>query len=449
MSTATVRAYQALGFDPAPGATDRVGALAADLESVATELGSARQTLMSVGRSSGIWQGDAAEAFRDKLGELPDYLDKANRSLGDAARTLDHWSADLTSMQTTAARYESEAAQMLQRLRTAEANPDLALAGQTFADDAALARAQARYDTATAELNVASQELDAIRELARRLLGQHDSLVREVAAALRRARDEAPPEPGLFDRLIDGFVDGITKLASAARQWVQDHADLIAQFGDLTSKISTALGVLAIVTAPFEPVGAIFAGAAAGTALMALGAHGLAKAAGANVGWGSIATDAVGALPFIGGIGRGAKIATGAERALGATRSEVLGYATFRASKLGAQAVEVTGRHATRTIAVIKGEGVLGRLDAGIEAAYHNVRGGELIGTKGLNRAIEELGGSGGIDPLSAGGRALDATIKAGHEVAKQVYHHVAGSDGPPAPALQTFCSRVAARGVA
>lgn len=39
MSTATVRAYPALGFDPPPGATGRVGALAADLEAVATELG--------------------------------------------------------------------------------------------------------------------------------------------------------------------------------------------------------------------------------------------------------------------------------------------------------------------------------------------------------------------------------------------------------------------------
>jgi hypothetical protein len=113
--------------------------------------------------------------------------------------------------------------------------------------------------------------------------------------------------------------------------------------------------VLAIVTAPFEPVGAIVACAAAGTALMALGAHGLAKAAGAKVAWGSIAGDALGALPFIGGIGRGAKVVTGAERALGATRGEVLSYAASRASKLGAQAVEVTGRHATRTIAVIKG----------------------------------------------------------------------------------------------
>lgn len=221
-----MRAYPVLGFDPAPGATDRVGALAADLESVATELGSARQALMRTGHSGGIWQGDAAEAFRDKLGELPDYLDKTNRSLGDAARTLDQWSADLTSMQTTAARYEAEAVQTLHRLRTAESSPDLALAGQTFADEAALARAQARYDAATAELNIASQELDAIRGLARRLLSQHDSLVSEVAAALRRAKDEAPPEPGLFDRLIDGFVDGITNLASA--HWVRCRSSAVS-----------------------------------------------------------------------------------------------------------------------------------------------------------------------------------------------------------------------------
>lgn len=100
MSTMTRSEYPALGFDPAPGATERVASLATDLGSVASELGAAEQALTSIGRSSGIWQGEAAETFHEKLGELPDYLDKANRSLGDAARTLDQWSADLNSMQT-------------------------------------------------------------------------------------------------------------------------------------------------------------------------------------------------------------------------------------------------------------------------------------------------------------------------------------------------------------
>ncbi|MGH3766004.1 MAG: hypothetical protein ACRDS0_03285 [Pseudonocardiaceae bacterium] len=215
------------------------------------------------------------------------------------------------------------------------------------------------------------------------------------------------------------------------------------------SKISTALAVLAIVTAPFEPVGAIFAGAAAGTALMALGAHGLAKAAGAKVGWGSLVGDALGALPFVGGVARGAKVAIGAERALGATRGEVMGYAESRAAKFGSEAAEVTGRHAKHTVALIEGEGVVGRLNTGIESAYQGARDGEWLGTKGLNKAIETLGGKGGIDPLSVGGRALDAGIKSGHEVAKEVYHHLTGSEHPPPSASQTFSLRIAARGAA
>lgn len=443
MSTATMRAFPALGFDPAPGTTERVGALAADLASVATELGAARQALTSIGRSGGIWQGDAAEAFRGKLGELPEYLDKANRSLGDAARTLDQWSADLTSMQTTAAQYEAEALQILQRLRAAESNPALGLAGLTFSDDASLAQAQARYDAAIAELDLASKELDAVRALARRLLTQHDELVREVAAALRRAKDEAPKEPGLLDRLVGGFVDGITKLASATWQWVHDHADLIARFGDIMGKISTALAVLAIATAPFEPVGAIFAGVAAGTSLMALGAHGLAKAAGAKVGWGSMVGDALGALPFVGGMARGAKVVTSAEKALGAASADVLGYGSSRAVAIGGKVINTSAEGAEKAYSVIRADGVLGRLDTGIEAAYQHVREGQLVGTKGLNL----LGA--GIEPLSAGGRALDAGIKGGHEVAKEVYHHLAGSQSPPPPASQTFCARVAARGAA
>jgi hypothetical protein len=389
MSTATMRGYPALGFDPAPGATKRVGALAADLGSVATELGAAQQALTSIGCSSGIWQGEAAEAFHDKLGELPDYLGKAHRSLGDAARTLDQWSADLTSMQTAAAQYEAEAEAALRRLQSAESNPDLGLAGHTFPDEASLVQAQARYDAATAQLTIASKELEAIRELAQRLLVQHDELVSEVADALRRAKDEAPKEPGFFDRLVNDVADGIKNLASATWKWVQDHADVIAQFGDIMSKISTALAVLAIVTAPFEPVGAIFAGAAAGTALMALGAHGLAKAAGAKVGWGTTGADALGALPFVGGVARGAKVATSAERALGAASEDVLSYGASRAAGIGGKVVETSANGVTKAYSLIRADGVAGRLNTGIESAYQGYREGQFMGTKGLNMVAE------------------------------------------------------------
>jgi type VII secretion system ESX-1 substrate len=450
MSVETARRYPALGFDPAPGATERIWSLGVDLRSVAAELDAAHQTLISIGRGRGVWQGEAAEAFHDRLSELPGYLDKAHHSLGDAAAALNQWSADLASMQTTAAQYEAEAAQALQQLRAAESNPDLRLGGQVFADDTTLAQAQARYGAAISQVDNAAKELEDIRGLAQRLLAQHEELVGEVANALRRAKDEAPKEPGLLDRIVGGFVDGVKDFASAAVKWVQDHVDLIAQFGGLMNKVSTALGVLAIITAPFEPVGAVFAAAAAGTSLMALGAHGLAKAAGADVGWGSIALDGIGALPFVGGVaGRGAKVATSAERALHASRQNVLDYAASRAEEIGGEVAKKSTEGAKRAFAVIKADGVAGRFHTGVEAAYQNVREGEAIGTKGLNWTIDKLGGTGGIDPLSVGGRALDASIKGGKLVAAEVHRHLAGSDGPPPSASTTFCSRVAARGAA
>lgn len=63
MSVETAQKYPALGFDPAPGATERIWSLAADLRSVAVELDTAHQTLISIGRGGGVWQGKAAEAF--------------------------------------------------------------------------------------------------------------------------------------------------------------------------------------------------------------------------------------------------------------------------------------------------------------------------------------------------------------------------------------------------
>ncbi|MGH3685469.1 MAG: putative T7SS-secreted protein [Pseudonocardiaceae bacterium] len=445
--------YPALGFNPAPGATERVGSLAADLGLVATELGAAHQALAGIGRSSGIWQGEAAQAFHDKLGELPDYLDKAHRSLGDATQVLNQWSADLASMQTAAAQYEAEAAQALQHLRAAESNPDLGLTDQVFVDDTTLAQAQARYSAAISQVTNATKELEEIQELARRLLAQHEELVSDVVNALRRAKDEAPKEPSLLHQALDKlseFVHGVERVW----QWVKDHAQLIAQFGDLMSKISAVLGVLAIITAPFEPVGAIFAGAAAMTSLMALGAHGLAKTAGADVGWGSMVNDAIGALPFIKGALGGAKVTTGAERALRVTPGEVRGYTASRAAKLGVKEETATGWHAEKTIGLIKSEGALGHLRTGFEQAYQDVREGEWLGTKMLNpiiensRIIQKLGGT-AIDPLSVGGRTLNASLKVGVEVGMEVYHHLTGSDGPPPSASATFYSRVAARGVA
>jgi DNA repair ATPase RecN len=217
-----------------------VQSLAGTLGTVAKDLGEAHFALTSISKSDGVWEGKASEAFHGKLGELPGYLDKANRSLGDASNALHGWVTDLSSMQRTAGDYERQAAQALQVVEKAKANPDLGLAGQFFDDEQAFRQAQSRLDAAKSQLTSAMGELEVIRGAARRLLQQHADLADQVADALRRAKDEAPEEPGLFDRIGEMFGDLI--------DGIKEHADVIAKIGEVLSKIGNVLSIGAIAT---------------------------------------------------------------------------------------------------------------------------------------------------------------------------------------------------------
>lgn len=454
--------YPALGFDPAPGTAGKAEALAQDFGRVARELGEAHSALIQIGRGGGIWQGEAAEKFQARLGELPGFLDKAHRSLGDGAKALGQWASDLSSMQTTAAHYEAQAAEARQRLNHARSNPDLGLAGRTFTDAQSLQQAESRYHAAAAELNTAQRELNDIRDMAKRLLAQHEDLASQVANALKRAKDEAIKEPGFFDRLgeaFDKFAHGVADLAAKTWQWVKDHAEDIKKIGDVLSTVSSVLGVIAIATAAFEPVGAIFAAAAGVTSVAAMAAHGVAKAAGADVSWTSIAGDALGAVPFVGGVAKGAKIASLAKNAGVAANAATAARATKIASSLQSTTgkamslVEKAGMRGSTKL-ILKGEGMAGRL---VAAGEGKIAQGELLGTKGYNMVaglvekIPSLKNAGvslsRFDPLSGVGRAVDAGIGSAKIIGTEVYKQLSSSSGnPPPPAGQTFNSRVSAR---
>lgn len=312
--------FEALGFDPAPGQLGNIERLVTQYTAVSQALHDAHAALTTIGSSDGIWQGQAAEAFRGTVGELPGYLDKAHRSLGDAGRALQRWQADLTSMQHTAAQLEARATQAQQELQRAESNPDLNLAGQHFPDDASLQAAQQRLDAATSELRTAQQELEVIREQARRLAQQHADLADQVAEELNRARDIAPEEPGFFERLgetlgraLDEAVEAIREtlehLAQQAWQVVEDNANLIAAVSDVLADLSAITGlagdVLSLVpyAGPVLDVGLNAVSIGLGTA--ALGGHSLAKAAGADVPWTTLAFDAAGIASGVYGLAPG------------------------------------------------------------------------------------------------------------------------------------------------
>lgn len=292
--------YPALGFDPAPGIVDRVQGMADNLATVAKELGEAHASLTSVGQADSIWEGQASRAFHSKVGELPGYLDKAHRSLGDAATVLRGWVDDLSSLQRTAVEYEVQAERALQTVETARGNPDLRLAGQQLGTDEALRDAQSRFDAAKSRLANAKGELEEIKQAAKRLFEQHQELADRVAEALRKAKDEAPEEPGFFDRIgemLGDVVEGIKNLAGDVWNFVKEHADVIAKIGDVLSVIGNVLGVVAIATCWIPGVNAVTATAAAVVSGAAVGTKLLAKAAGADVSWTSIGLDALGALP--------------------------------------------------------------------------------------------------------------------------------------------------------
>ncbi|MEU7584637.1 enoyl-CoA hydratase/isomerase family protein, partial [Streptomyces sp. NPDC041068] len=228
-----------------------------------------------------------------------------------------------------------------------------------------------------------------------------------ISKELDKAGDIAPDEPGFWDKLGKGIADAW----DATGEWFKEHADLIKEIGDVLSLISNALGVLAIITAPFEPLGAIFAAGAMATSGAALLAHLTAKAAGADVSWTSMTFDALGVLPGIKGLTGGAALAKGTGAA---ARASQLGSGYRGVTSIG-KAYKLFGP--LKATPVVKlGEGG-SRLRLAAESGLQNFRGGQLAGTKTLNALgskvpfvkSDEL-----LAPMSNGGRALDAAIKTG-----------------------------------
>lgn len=300
MASADDGTYPALGFNPAPGNVGTVGSLASNFLTVSGHLQRARDAMTKAGQVGGFWEGDAASAFHKDLGKLPDYLDKATQSLGEAGRALDGWANDLTSMQRTAADYERQAEDAVRQLNAAKSNPDLRLAGQEFDTQQALREAQQRLDSAESQLNQAQGDLNAIRQQAGRLFSQHQDLVRQVEDALNKAKDEAPDKPGFWSSVGAAFSDafhGLADLAKNTWDFVKKHANVIAKVGDILSAVGTVLSIAAAATAEIPVVGEVVEGVSIGVNATALGAHALAKAAGADVSNATLAQDALGLIP--------------------------------------------------------------------------------------------------------------------------------------------------------
>ncbi|MEU3441596.1 enoyl-CoA hydratase/isomerase family protein [Streptomyces griseoincarnatus] len=395
--------YPNIGRNPTPGSVEDTRELAKRLGSLASELGTAVRQLEGI--ECGAWKGKTAVAFTEYVGhDVTPLVRKSHESFGKASRALHRWANELADFQDEAAQLDKAAGKALDAKDTAEKE-----AKGKGSDDLA---------TATGDVDEVIQKVHGLEE-------RYKQAAARIGKELDKAADIAPNEPGFWDKLGQSIADAW----DATGDWLKEHADLIKAIGDVLSDVTAVLGMLAIVTLPFPPLAAIFGTAAVIGSGLSLAAHGVAKAAGADVSWLQVGLDAVGLLPGIGLFGKGIKVVGKADALATASR---LGKG-FQTTKLGStrvllafgkQSDDVMGGLGKAGLIKIGGRsedvyevahatsGVKSRLGGLAYAGYHS---GQLIGTKGAN-----VFGA-GLNPFGAGGIALDAGLK----VAPKIYGHL------------------------
>ncbi|MFF4601152.1 putative T7SS-secreted protein [Streptomyces sp. NPDC001339] len=320
--------YPSLGFDPAPGKLTSVDDLTRKIGHAAGGLESAHRTLMDITKGGKTWQGEAANAFTQNVGDLPRSLSDSVDALKQASTQLGGWRSKLADYQHKARQYEADAKAAKTHIQQQEAAQDRAthaynqaaadpafrLAGQTFTDQTALNNAQSKLDAAQSRLKTAGHELDAVGKRldhakdeldgiikrAKELLEHHQSDARTIADKLRKANKNAPDTS-----LLEMLGDALQRVGHSIKEWCVKHADLLKQIGDILSTVSAALGVLSLLTMWCPPLSGALALAGGVTSLGAMATHGMAKLGGADVSAATLIGDGLGVLPF-------GKFATGA-----------------------------------------------------------------------------------------------------------------------------------------
>lgn len=392
----TVREFPAIGFDPTPGSLRAVTALADGLGEIARQLGEAHTDLTTLGKADGIWTGAAARTFAESVEDLPEYLETAHSSFSDASQALSDWATDLADLQFKAANLERDAVAALAKFEQAQANPALRLAGQSFPEGPDLERAQQALDTAENAVREAGEKLEALRKDAVELYKQHLTETARVGAALDKAREAAPDAP-MID--IGGMLDSIGDALSGI-------ADVLATIGDVLSAVGNVLGVLAIATSWIPGVGAVVALAATGASVAAAGTKVLAKAGGADVSWGSIAMDTVGALPL------GQAVAGAKNAAVQAARSTRAGKTVGKLPGLGQEPVEMMTKVGGELRKVKVDPIPPGALREPGRAIEEAAKYAHFKAVNTVNKALDKVGKD-ALDPYSAAGMAAGAAYRA------------------------------------
>lgn len=292
-----VHEFPALGFDPAPGDPAALGTAAGAVTGAGRVLGDAAANVTRL--NSAGWTGDAADAFRGQLADLPRDLDLAARSHRTAARTLTDYGTGLAARQRRATELETRAATLRQQESAAVAEVNR-LAGRTApAGSPEFTALKGRYDSARARATSIGSDLQEVLAEARRLHSEHRSAAADAARALRGVADAPYEEPGWLSRAW-----------SSVKGWIAEHAETLRTISSVLKGISAVLGVLS-----FVPGLQFLAPFAMGLGVAALVIDGALCAAGEGD-WASFAIDAALTILPAGPVMRAIKRIPGVTRVL-------------------------------------------------------------------------------------------------------------------------------------
>lgn len=301
-------AWPGLEINPAKGDLEAIDDLASDVKAVSTELEQLDELLESIGENGGAWEGEAAERFSKKLGELPKYLKQGSDSMGDCAKALRTWHTQLSEFQRTSQDLESEAvtARRESDRLTGAYNDEarrIRTLGSMPADEAD--RLTRKLDRQRAEVDQAQDKLAKLIREAEDIYGRWNDRAQEAEAAIIKASENHPPDIGFWSRI----GDELKEIARDAGDWLAENADLLST---ISSGLSAAALACQIIPGVGTAVGGVLGAAAGAFAAGAMIGHAVQGMRGQKGGWGKMGVDALSVIPA----GKGAwALAKGAKKA--------------------------------------------------------------------------------------------------------------------------------------
>jgi uncharacterized protein YukE len=288
--------WPGLTFNPAKGDLHTIESLAYDVKTVGDELEELREMLVTIGKTDGAWEGEAAQKFQGKIGELPKYLQQGHESMTACSNALRTWHTQLEGMQRKAKTLEDQAVEARKRLEQRNDAVDQVNGKISQSRFRQLTEQEAKALTEEAEsastaAKEAAAELERIIRDGEALRSNWEEQAQKAEKAIREAAKNRPPDISIWDKITGGLKGA----------W-DGFKDFLAEHADTLSKIGSVLSILSLATMAIPPVGAVFGALAIGASALALAGYGIKTARGGKVGVMDWVSAGLGVLPGVGAV---------------------------------------------------------------------------------------------------------------------------------------------------